>query len=309
MYKRWICLLLFVGMMFTVSGCRGENKPGTAGQPPETRKVQIYYYDTTEAKLVPEEHEVNAEGISEFRGILDEMIKGPVSQELKRVLPEDLEVRAVEFGNDILVLNFGNAFDENDIMARYALYQTFFGLQEVQTISLLKNDAPIQNAEGETVPEMNRYNFVTSAPPIPTDQAVVTLYFGSSSQNGETLKAESRLVAVKNDETLEKSVLEELIKGPRNTSLYATVPAETKIISVETKEGTCFVNLSQEFVNKHTGGSTGELMTVYSIVDSLTELDGVRKVQFLIEGQKLEVFKGHLIFNEPFEREESYISE
>lgn len=309
MCRKWICLLLCVSMLFTVGGCGRGKSPGTTGQPPQTRKVQIYYYDTAEAKLVPEEHDVASEGEAVYRGVLDEMIKGPVSQELRRVLPEELTVLSVSFDEDVLTLNFGDAFNESDIMARFALYHTYFGMQEVQTINLLKNGEPMHNAEGEPVSEMSRYNFSTSAPPIPTDQAVVTLYFGSSSQKGEVLKAESRLVAVKNDETLEKSVMEELIKGPRNTSLYATLPAETKIISLETREGTCFVNLSQDFVNKHTGGSTGELMTVYSIVNSLTELEGVRKVQFLIEGQKLEVFKGHLIFNEPFERDDSYISE
>ena len=47
-------------------------------------------------------------------------------------------------------------------------------------------------------------------------------------------------------------------------------------------------------------------MTVYSIVNSLTEISGVDKVQFLIEGQKKDVFI-HLIFNEPFSRDQELI--
>ena len=67
------------------------------------------------------------------------------------------------------------------------------------------------------------------------------------------------------------------------------------------------MNFSQEFVSKHSGGSAGEYMTVYSIVNSLTELEHIQKVQFLVDGNKLEVFK-HMVFNEPFERDASIIS-
>jgi len=47
--------------------------------------------------------------------------------------------------------------------------------------------------------------------------------------------------------------------------------------------------LSKEFVENHIGGSTAELMTINSIVASLTELPGIDKVQFLIEGNVREV--------------------
>ena len=70
----------------------------------------------------------------------------------------------------------------------------------------------------------------------------------------------------------------------------------------------CFVNFSSEFVTKHSGGSAGEAMTVYSIVNSLTELKNVDKVQFLVEGNKIDVYK-HLEFNEPFPRDETWIKQ
>ena len=48
------------------------------------------------------------------------------------------------------------------------------------------------------------------------------------------------------------------------------------------------------------------MLTIYSVVNSLTELPHIDKVQFLIEGQKVEVFK-HMIFNEPFVRDDEII--
>lgn len=64
--------------------------------------------------------------------------------------------------------------------------------------------------------------------------------------------------------------------------------------------------MSGDFVVKHTGGSVGEWFTIYSIVNSLTELDNIKKVQFLIEGEKQQDFKGHMDFSKPFEADTVY---
>jgi germination protein M len=60
------------------------------------------------------------------------------------------------------------------------------------------------------------------------------------------------------------------------------------------------VDLSQEFVAKHNSGAASELVMVYSIVNSLCELETVEKVQFLINGEKLKDYDGHLDFVTPF---------
>lgn len=117
------------------------------------------------------------------------------------------------------------------------------------------------------------------------------------------LKAESRLVLKQKFlEDAPKVIIEELIKGPGSKNLLPTIPNGTKIISVKRKLNIVFINLSEDFVENHGGGSSGEEITVYSIVNSLTELKDVGEVQFLIEGKKLEEYKGHLVFDKPFRR-------
>jgi len=43
-------------------------------------------------------------------------------------------------------------------------------------------------------------------------------------------------------------------------------------------------------------------MTIYSLVNSLTDLQGIQQVQLLVEGQKLETLKGHLEISQPLTR-------
>ena len=87
------------------------------------------------------------------------------------------------------------------------------------------------------------------------------------------------------------------------------MPEGTRLISVDNVDGVAYVNFSRELVDRHPGGSTGELMTIDAVVLSLTELPEVEKVQFLVEGVKLETLAGHMSILEPIGREVTRIGQ
>lgn len=83
-------------------------------------------------------------------------------------------------------------------------------------------------------------------------------------------------------------MLEELIAGPKVDGLYPSINPATKIISVMTKDGICYVNLDENFLTVEGNVSTD--VSVYSIVNSLVELSNINKVQILINGEVPSVF-------------------
>ncbi|RCX16917.1 sporulation and spore germination protein [Anaerobacterium chartisolvens] len=131
-----------------------------------------------------------------------------------------------------------------------------------------------------------------------------TLYFGS--ENADALVPEEREILVKGGETEEKVLFEELQKGPSGRGLPSPIPEGTRLLSASTEGDTCTIDLSREFIDNHPGGSAGELMTIYSIVNTMTQLDNVKKVRFLIEGEKRDIFI-HSELDAAFERDESMI--
>lgn len=134
----------------------------------------------------------------------------------------------------------------------------------------------------------------------------IVLYF-SDKQVGKLI-AEKREIpksAVLNK--LEETIVSELLKGPSKPDMLATIPKDTKLLSIKKDGGTFVVNFSKEFVENHPGGSAGETLTLYSIVNSLTELKEIEKVKFLIEGQERKEYKGHYQFDVPFTRNEEII--
>ncbi|MGO0122773.1 GerMN domain-containing protein [Desulfothermobacter acidiphilus] len=141
--------------------------------------------------------------------------------------------------------------------------------------------------------------------PTPFAKRQVTLYFAD--REAQHLVPEVREVEV-GDHPLEQVVVEELIKGPTDPSLCPTIPAGTKLLSLEVKDGVAYVNFSSQFKQQHSGGSAGELMTIYSVVDSLARLGTVHKVQFLLEGRKEESILGHMDTSVPIDPDWSLVA-
>ena len=60
------------------------------------------------------------------------------------------------------------------------------------------------------------------------------------------------------------------------------------------------VSFSKAFTADHPGGSSAEIMTVYSIVNSLTtNFPQIKRVQILVEGKEIESIAGHLSLMKP----------
>lgn len=133
-------------------------------------------------------------------------------------------------------------------------------------------------------------------------KTMISLYFRDK-QTGELAK-ETRMVDVKilaNNPY--KELLQILIEGPKTEGLQATIPDGTKINSVEIIGNIVYVDLSKEFINNHESGLENEVKTIYSIVDTLTELNEVTFVRILIDGEEnLGFSDGCMNFKENFER-------
>ena len=76
---------------------------------------------------------------------------------------------------------------------------------------------------------------------------------------------------------------------------------EIKIFNILTKDGICYVNLDSSFLTVVNNVSTE--VAVYSIVNSLVELDNINKVQILVNGEVPSTFS-----NSTFERNLDYVT-
>lgn len=122
-------------------------------------------------------------------------------------------------------------------------------------------------------------------------------YIMTGNDNLDAIIAVEREAKIK-EKPIEEVILEELGNKPDDEGL-TTLVEKIKVLSVETAENTAYINLSGE--NLH-GGSLEESLILQQIVFSLTELEGIEKVQFLVDGSKRETLMGHISTEEPLER-------
>ncbi|WP_425449647.1 GerMN domain-containing protein [Dethiothermospora halolimnae] len=133
-----------------------------------------------------------------------------------------------------------------------------------------------------------------------TKKEKVNLYFSDK----ETLNLLSIKTEVTYDgNSIEKKIVEKLKKDSKDKKYdyIRTIGPDITLLSLETRDGTAYVNFSSENLN---GGSAEETLMIDSIVLSLTELKHISKVQFLIDGEIEESLMGHISIKEPFDRED-----
>ena len=155
--------------------------------------------------------------------------------------------------------------------------------------------------ETEPVEDEEEDEVVDPAPDSSTE--TVTLYFVSNAyiltgdDSGEIVLEEEREIEYR-ESSLEEAVVRALMEGPEDTEDMDTlIPDHVKLIGVTTEGDTAFVDFEGEGLS---GGSMQESFTIRQIVDTLLELGTVDRVQFLVDGQKVESLMGHIGISEPF---------
>ena len=118
----------------------------------------------------------------------------------------------------------------------------------------------------------------------------------SSGQDNSFLKSELRVMLQPADTVdFARAVVEALIKGPQK-ELLQTLPTGTKLNALYiTPDGVCYVDLSETVRKNHPGGCNSELLTIYSVVNSLIlNIPEIQRVKILIDGNETLTLAGHI---------------
>ena len=149
---------------------------------------------------------------------------------------------------------------------------------------------PILIVSGDTLPKVNKTK----------EEWKAELYFGDESS--DFLVTEFRRVSSSDTpERMAAVLIEELIKGPTARGVR-TIPDQTEIRSVNIdRQGQLQVDFSRDLSEFHPGGSSSEIMTVFSIVNTLTQnVEEVKSVKILIDGKAIDTIAGHIDCRQPF---------
>jgi spore germination protein GerM len=135
----------------------------------------------------------------------------------------------------------------------------------------------------------------------------VHLYFADSS--GTYLSAEQRVVEQPPDvASAARKLVAALIRGPQGEGTR-TLPRKADLRALYfTSDGVAYVDFKADALDFHPGGVETELLTIFSIVDTLVlNLDDIKQVKFLIGGQEAATLAGHVDISRPFKADMLWI--
>jgi spore germination protein GerM len=135
--------------------------------------------------------------------------------------------------------------------------------------------------------------------PTPLKKSPVHLYF--IERSNYFLKSEYRVVVhAEGRVNIARAIVEALIRGPQE-DLLKTLPSATRLNAIYVSpDNICYVDMSEEIRSNHPGGISTELLTIYSIVNSLIlNIADIDRVKILIDGNEAHTLAGHISLQFP----------
>ena len=310
---------------------------------------ELFFRDFRGQYLLSEVRTINVKNGGIARAIIEELIKGPIetSTGLYPVFPQgtqlldinlidsedkDSKVIALYFSKELkdpfLIQTVTSRGDNNpDPQMIKDKVEEMKDKEAVILSSIVYSLSGLNNISGVKIYYQDRNANYIDTPlysmdlekPLTTSQfpnklgRKIKVYFAN--ENATHLVPDYRAMSRENLQ-IARTIIDELILGPREgTGQKAVMPADIsrgdiKVWMDENNTNRVIVDLPAK-LDGNKMGSTGTLMTLYAMVNSLTDpanTSNVKEVQFLVEGKVVKTF-GNLEFSEPFIRNPAIIQE
>ncbi len=300
--KRLGIVFTMLLIVLVLGACNNKKNSADSGT-----EVSIYYLDSKTSALVSEPYQMISKDRDEQIEELLYMLKlNPENLLYKSAMTDTVSVKDFTFNEDSsLTINFDTGYSElpeiGEVLCRAAVVKTLSQIKDVEYIQFSVNGQPLIDSNGNLVGIMTKEDFIDST----GTETKVKLYFANEA--GDALKEFVTDITYTGTGSLEEQVLRELLSGPSQIGMYRTIPEGTDILKVEMKEGVCYVDFSNKFMEKIP--KMEDEVVIYSIVNTLVELPYITKVQFLVNGEVQPVFGDGTALDGFFERDLSMLEE
>ncbi len=288
------CLLLFFVLLLSgLSGCTASDQ--------ETATIassRLYFVDTNETQVVSELYEPAA---TTTEGLIEEYMQAlnitPQNPAYKKAKPDSVSILNYEIGADgQLVIYFDAAYNEMsqimEVLCRAAIVKTFCQIEGIDYVEFYVDGQSLMLSGDTPVGLMQSSDFIDNTGGVANYSQTVYFSVYFANETGDQLIEADLKVVYEGSRTKEQLVLERLIEGPYAveglTGMMDTLPEGTVVNKVSTKDGVCYVDFNDKFLNKRS--DVTEEATIYSIVNSLVELSNVNKVQITVNGETKKVY-------------------
>lgn len=287
-------ILIFV-LSVSLLGCGNKEEEAQS-------EFSVYYVSKSGTKILSKEYTPKeTEAHKLIPELLEELRK---KQGGMSAIPENVTVNGFDLTDGIATVDFSEGYNEmtvqREVLCRAAVVLTLAQITSVEYVAFTINDDPYKKKDGTFAGAMKASDFVADLGGGNNTfaKADFKLYFAN--EDGTKLKEYNLLDANYGEKTKEQFIVEQLIKGPKKEGYIATLSPELKLISIVTANNICYVDFAGNFATEQSKVSNN--LVIYSIVDSLSELNDIHKVQISINGDSAIKYHDDISLSEPFIR-------
>lgn len=310
MKKRMMKLLLFPCILICIMGLFSGCAKKEGKETPENL-YRVYCTNPTATKLVNKDYLMTEESdaTKQVWELLDNMRVSEPELSRHPAIPEEVQIQGIKLDAGLLTITFDNSYmsmsASREIICRAAVVKTVSQVKGVDYISFNIGEKPLIDAKGKAVEMMQAKDFLESSSGVGDNMQPITLILYFANKTGDKLIETERTVLYDNEGSVERLVLDQLISGPSGQETYATLPSSTKVLGMRVKDGVCYINLDDTFINKAL--DVADYIPIYSIVNSMSELTGINRVQISVNGSSEILFRETISLKQQFERDLDYI--
>lgn len=301
MYKRsWTFCVL--ALLCVLVGCVEETPVEEYGS-----DYTIYLSNEELTGHVPVRVDLTAGNLEgRIQEILELLKNGFDNDALITTIPSDVRIQKVSVSDTKVTIHFSKEYNDmnspiTEIICRSSVVKSLTELSQIDYVEIKVEGIPLKDSEGNIIGPMTNQDIIMDIQEETNGGEEVTVVVYFTDESGRNLVAEQQTIKIDASKGYEETILGLLVEGPKERGHYATIPEGTIVKDVYTSDGICYIDFNEAFITTHLGGSASESLTIYSIVNSLAERPNITKVQFLVEGEIKETFKGHLEFDVTFE--------
>ena len=244
------------------------------GNENEESAYHIEYLNKDRNRLVDAPYEpvaTDTDGmIREFLAVLS---SDSDNVEYRKPIPNDVEVISYSLDGALLTIHFDEDYSKMDtveeVLCRAAVVRTMTQIKGIDCVAFYVADAPLIDVKGNLVGSMNQDSFIENPGEQINSIQNTTLTLYFSNENGDGLV---------------KEVREEVYYVDRLR----------------------YVSFDEAFRNQDY--KVNEAVVVYSIVDSLSELSTINKVQISVNGDTSGVYRDNFKLAEMYDRNMDYVA-
>ena len=306
--KTIVTLVLCLSLMICNTGCeqtdeeKGLNVTGN----------YIYYVNKDNTNIVSREYNFkNSDTDKKITELLEGLRHNTDDVSVVKAIPDSVKILDYKLDGGIFSINFSSSYNKlpksQEVLTRAAVVLTMIQLEDINYVSFKVDGERLKYSDGEVVENMNASSFANN---LDSDKNVVnsddfTIYFANT--EGDKLVKYEFNAEYGSTISKEQFILNTLIEGPgEKEGLTRTLPVNAQVESVNTMDNVCYVRFYENFLTEQ--APVGAELVIYSIVNSLSELSYIHKVQISISGMPDAEYQ-KISLSEPFVRNLDYVAE